>query len=744
MPEKKDLRKGFIDAAICAALAILTFCVYFSVLSGDFLSIDDPVYVTANPHVTKGITAEGINWALDFGHDGGPYWMPLTMLSHMIDCQFFGTDPGRHHLTSLIIHIINTILLFFFLRKITGSGWKSGVVSALFALHPMNVESVAWITSRKNVLNTFFWLTTMLFYLRYLDRKSLWAFLLIPLSFLAGMMTKPTIITLIFSLLLLDMWPLHRFILFRDEKKGRISIRLMTKENLLPLLEKLPLLALAGILLYMNFSVDGFSSEATGIADVPVSLRLANLFVSFLIYMGKLFVPVNLSVFYPYPASIPLWQTAGAVAVFAGMVILSLAFIKKHPWIFTCWFWFTGNLVMVSGIIQGGYWPAYADRFVYIPQIGFFILILKGLALILPGQNDRRMRGVYGSVFLIFITFLSFLTWRQAGYWQNGVKLYSHALEVNSDDVVSRVNLAFALDMAGESEKAIRCYRDVIRLYPDYWQAHSNLGTALEQQGATEEAVFHLKEALKINPDSERALFNLAMICERENRPEDALKYFVRATQINSLNYMALLKSGELYEKKKKFSEALQYYRKAEILKPHDEGLKKKVEIVARASELISIAMEKIKTELDNKPDDPDLLVKAGNIYKILGMTDVAEGYFNKALGNAPEHPKALSGLAEIYIDNKKYDGAAGIYLSLLNKKKRYRLSLYYNLACVYSLKNDREEALMWLKKAVDGGFSHWDIIIAEKHFDNIRETGYFKQIKEKAEREPGRQGAGS
>jgi len=731
-----DVKTGnsLANVLICAGLALVTFIIYYNVLSSDFLSIDDPVYVTANPYVTKGVTLEGISWALDFGHENGPYWMPLTMLSHMIDCQLFGLDPSKHHLTNLFFHILNAILVFLFFFKVTGDRWKSALIAALFALHPLNVESVAWITSRKNVLNTFFWLMTMLMYIRYLERKEISAYLTVLLFFLAGLMTKPAIITLIFSLLLLDMWPLHRFILFKGQDE-KVTLKFFSKKNIQPLIEKLPFFALTAILLTMNFRADNFASEATGMDMVPATLRLANAVVSYIIYIFKVLLPLKLSVFYPYPTSIPFWQTAISGLILIVVSVVSIVTLKKHAWFFTGWFWFIGNLVMVSGIIQGGLWPAYADRFMYIPQLGLFVLLIWGGSALFSGISSPFKRYVPAVVVTIFIAFLAAKTYMQVQYWENGIKLYSHALSVNKNDAVSKVNLAFALDKAGKTEEAVSYYKDVIMLYPDYWQANSNLGVILVQLGREDEALLYLNEALRVNSKAAVALYNVGLLYEKKKLDDKALDFFIRAAEINSSDFDTVFKAGLIYERNKAFEKAAKYFKLALTVRPEDKTVKAHLEIVTQADDLVKIALEKIKADLENAPSDPALLSKAGKIYNLLGMQNEAIDYYKRALASDPLNAKALSGIAEIHIQKKEYDSAIELYKKLIVKKTKYTLSLYYNIACVYSLKNEKTESVKWLKKAVDGGFKYWEVIVTEEQFVNIRETDYFKQIEDIAKR---------
>lgn len=599
----------------------LTFVVYQGVLAGDFISMDDPVYVTHNDHVNQGFSKEGIRWAFDFGHDSGPYWLPLTMMSHMLDCEWFGLNASMHHLHNLILHLVNVLLLFVFIRKIGGSYGKSLFIAALFALHPLNVESVAWISSRKNVLSTFFWLSAMLMYLRYLKTKTLFAYGAVFGLYVLGLMSKASVITLIFSLLLLDIWPFHRFLVFQDGKTN--VFRLRDAKNIAPVFEKIPFLVFTGLVLYVNFTKTSFVSEATTMEAVSLGLRLSNAFTVYGIYVFQVFFPVNLSVYYPYPAFIPWWQLVSALVFFLAMAGASLALIRNKPWIFVAWFWFVGNLVMVSGIIQGGAWPAHADRFMYIPSIGLLILLAWGM-------ENRMPRKTLTTLAVMFVVVLGVLTRVQVGYWKDGITLYRHALNVNDHDRASLVNLAFALDKAGRGSEAIPYYQRILDLYPHYAEVHCNLGSLLAARGDTREALNHFSRATELKPELRSAWLNAGMIYQGMDQAEKAINCY--------------------------------------------------------------------ETVLKDDPDNMKVLSLLGRLLVELGRLDRAIYWYESSLLTIP--------------------GA--------------KVSLSYNLACVYALKKDRDTALAYLEQAVEGGFNRWDIMNADPQLDFIRKSEqYIKLVKD-------------
>lgn len=526
-------KQTVIRAALVLLLVMATALVYHGVLQSDFISMDDPVYVTHNPYVNQGFSKEGVRWAFDFGHQSGPYWLPLTMMSHMLDCQFFGLNPSMHHLHNLILHLMNVVLVFLFFMKISGDFGKSLFIAALFALHPLNVESVAWVTSRKNVLSTLFWLLAMLAYARYVKKPGMMAYGAVFGLFALGLMAKASVITLMCSLLLLDIWPFHRFLVFREE--GGNVLRIKTLKNLQPLLEKLPFLIFTGLVLYVNFSKASFVSEATTMEAVPLALRLSNAFTAYGVYVFQVFFPVNLSVYYPYPATIPWWMLLASLVFFLGMAGASLALFREKPWLFVGWFWFVGNLVMVSGLIQGGTWPAHADRFMYVPSLGVFVLMAWGMA----GKLERK---ILVPLAALFVLALGALSWGQVKYWKDSITLYRHALLVHDNDRASLVNLAFALDKDGKYDEALTCYRRILEWYPDYAEVHSNLGALLAAQGNSGEALEHLNRAVAIKPDLTEAWLNAGKIYERRLDSENAINCYEKVMEQQPGN-MAVLTS---------------------------------------------------------------------------------------------------------------------------------------------------------------------------------------------------------
>jgi tetratricopeptide (TPR) repeat protein len=619
---KQQNGKGrFIKILEFSLLLFLTVIVYHQVGTFDFISMDDPIYVTDNPYVNQGFTAEGVRWSLDFDHDSGPYWMPLTMFSHMADCEFFGLDPSKHHIHNLILHLLNTCLLFFFFYRVTGDYGKSLFISALFALHPLNVESVAWVTSRKNVLSTFFLLSTLLAYHRYIKQKNFSRYLLVFVLYFLGLTAKASVITLIFSLLLLDVWPFHRFLLFREGEYVRLKV--FHRRNIVPILEKIPLLIVTGLILYLNFSKASFVHEATPMDKVGMGLRFANALVAYVVYMVQTLWPYNLSVHYPYPASVPFWKSIPAFAVLASASVYALANLKRRPYVAVGWFFFVGNLVMVTGMIQGGLWPAHADRFMYVPGIGLFIILAYGLGERFKGSKAWAMA-------IVFCLVLAGFAHVRVSDWKDSITLYTQAFKVHPQDMVSTVNLAFALDKAGKGREALPYYEKIVERYPEYAEVHANMSVILAEQGNDEAALFHFEQAVQRSPSSVTIWFNKGLFHERRNESEQATESFRKVLELQPKHAESLQRLGGIYIRKKDYNKAADLYEKAIQAMPEatlsirynlacvyalnndkDKALKYLREIVANGFDRFDVM--KADEQLENVRETADFKTIVGN-----------------------------------------------------------------------------------------------------------------------------------
>jgi len=466
---------------ICVLLVLATFAIYSQIQDHEFINFDDDLYITNNLNVQAGLTSESVKWAFTTSHP--PYWHPVTWLSHILDYQLYGLHPKGHYLTNLFLHISSVLILFIVLFRMTGALWQSGFVAAMFALHPLNVESVVWIAERKNVLSTLFWLMTMWAYIHYAEKPTVKRYGLVFLFFTLGLMSKPMLVTLPFVLLLLDYWPLRR-LKFGQERGGNETSEKNTakrSETLRLVFEKIPLFLLTIGLGIVTFIAQKSSGNMNYMENRTFSTRLANAMVSYLEYFEKMIWPEKLAVFYPHPGNtLSVWQGILCGVALVSITIISIRLIRKAPYFAVGWFWYLGTLVPVIGIVQvGGH--AMADRYAYIPLIGIFIIVAWGVPeLISKWRYKEKVLSI--SVGIIIFTLL-ITTWRQVSHWKNSITIFKHAIRVTDKKYpnTARIhnNLGAALSAERKIEEAISHYKMAIKINPDYAAAHNNLGIAL-------------------------------------------------------------------------------------------------------------------------------------------------------------------------------------------------------------------------------------------------------------------------
>jgi tetratricopeptide (TPR) repeat protein len=527
------------EIIICCFLIIATMLVYGQVGSHSFIDFDDPEYITENVHVKTGVTWENIVWAFTSAHSNN--WHPLTWISHMIDVQLFGLDPGKHHLVNVFIHIVNSLLLFLLFRVMTKSIWPSAFVAILFALHPLHVESVAWASERKDVLSTFFWIVTIAAYVRYTVKPDIGRYLPVFIFLAFGLMAKQMLVTLPFVLLLLDVWPLRRISFGsaktatttrKDAKRKQIaknslsktqeSFSLTSLTNLV--MEKIPLLILsitAGIIVFL---VQSKSGTVKSLEYISLPIRLENAIVSYLHYLWQMLWPVHLSIFYPHPESLfALWKIGSAVLLLLIISALVIYHCPKKPYLFVGWFWYLGTLVPVIGLVQVGV-QAMADRYTYIPLIGIFIMIAWGVSDLTGRLRYRREIIITLSAFIIAL--LAVQSERQSGYWKTNIDLYRHALEVTDNNYWAYNNLGAAIGLRGDIDGAINYFSRSSAIHPQYLSAQKNMAIALYQKGDYKEALRYLEPVVKKNPQDIAIHYLMAMSLEKTGDADKAAEHF--------------------------------------------------------------------------------------------------------------------------------------------------------------------------------------------------------------------------
>ncbi|MGA2071065.1 MAG: tetratricopeptide repeat protein [Sedimentisphaerales bacterium] len=504
-------------ALICVVLAAVTFVAFEGVKNNGFVNYDDNVYVTENPSVQGGLNLKSIQWAFTSLYAGN--WHPMTWISHAIDCAVFGPDPAGHHLVSVVLHIANVILLFLILKKITGAIWPSAFVAAVFGLHPLGVESVAWVAERKNVLSTFFAFLTIAAYLRYTQKPGLRRYVMVAVCFAAGLLAKPMLVTLPFVLILLDYWPIGRF-------AAATGLMWLRRE----FVEKAPLVAMSAASCAVTYLAQARSEGLLDIAAAPLSLRLGNAAVSYVGYIGKVFYPAALAILYPLDLNgLKLWQMA---ASFASVLIISLAVItagRRRRYLLTGWFWYLGTLVPVIGLVQVGL-QSMADRYTYLPGIGIYIIIVWLAGDVIT--KFRLPKSVVAPAGVMVLAALLLITRAQVGYWKDSLTLCEHTLAITKNNYVIQSNCGDSLRMAGRLDEAIAHYRQAIEINPGYAIAHNNLGLVLSDKGLLPEATAEFKLATEIMPNYVKALNSYGAVLAMQGQLDQAISKFARSLSI--------------------------------------------------------------------------------------------------------------------------------------------------------------------------------------------------------------------
>lgn len=759
MALKNSRYKSFFNkhshVLVSACLILSIIAVYWPLTQSGFVNYDDGLYVLDNAKVQEGLTLDNIIWAFTTFHASN--WHPLTWLSHMLDCRFYGMNPGGHHLTNLFLHILNTLLLFFILRRLTGKLWQSAFVAALFAIHPIHVESVAWIAERKDVLSALFWMLTIWSYILYVESPTYKKYFWIILFFILGLLSKPMLVTLPFVLLLLDFYPLQRFYPRQSDRNMTTRHRLIAFRLVL---EKTPLFFLAAISSAVTFCAQQQGGAVKSLAIYPFSDRIANVPVVYAKYIAKMIYPSNLAVLYPYQGSSSWWVIAGACVLLASITFIVIRFIKRCPFLVVGWFWYLGTLVPVIGLVKIGI-HSMADRYTYLPFIGLFIILSWGIS-----ELAARLRR-HGTIWLAalaiaYLAILMAVTWRQVGYWRNSVSLFKHTLEVTDNNYLIHNNLGAVLNKDGNATEAVEHYLDALRIKPDYADAHYNLGIVLKDQGKTAEAQKHFMEAVHSNPEHVKAHNNLGYIFAEQNRLDEAIYHFSEVVRIdprfakahNNLGNALVAKGdrekavehylialdiepdsfevhnnlGAALIRMGKIEEAILHFKEALKLKPNFDAAIENLDKTSAIKAEIDKKIFKAKSLMEREPKNSTLHLKLGELYQLKGEVNAAIDQYQTALAIKPEFPEALHNLAIVYITRAEYDKSLSLLRRILDIAPDHAPT-YYNIACIYAVQYKTKESIEWLKKAIKRGYDNWGLIKTDKYLENIRGTSEFIEL---------------
>ena len=637
------------DLVICTLLVVLAAVVYLQVGGHEFSIYDDSEYVTKNPTVQEGLTSEGFFWAFTTTQAGN--WHPLTWISHMLDCQLFGPNAGAHHLVNLFFHLANTGLLFLVLRWMTGAVWRSALVAALFAVHPLHVESVAWIAERKDVLSTFFWFLTLMAYVHYTERPGGLRYLLVVLAFALGLMAKPMLVTLPFTLLLLDFWPLGRTPYWkkddtlpqtaeaerkRRKKKGKKAVKDERASFPWPLVnEKIPLLVLTALSCVLTLHAQKYAMIP--LQRLPFYERVANALVAYVRYILKMSWPLDLAPFYP-PVEWPAWVVGGAVIFIVGVTFLAVRKIRPLPYVAVGWFWYLGTLFPVIGIVQVG-GQAMADRYTYVPLIGLFIILAWGVYDL---AEKTHLRGIALAVPAgILIAVLMATTWLQVQRWRDSVTLFNHAVTVTESNYKAHSLLATALMFQGKLEDALQHSKESLRIQPLSADLYIQNGNILLEMEKMEEAKENYRRAIQLDPNNASAHYNLGVVFHIEGNTDRAIDEYQRAIKLRDTHFPAHMKLAETLTEKGRLDEAMRTYARAATLQPRTA----------------------------------EIYYNMGNVLVAQGRLDEAVAQFDRAVRFKPDYARAHNNLGSTLLQQKKLDEAIAHFEEAVRLDPGYQLA---------------------------------------------------------------------
>ncbi len=674
------------DIAIAVLIAAATAGVYAQVRGFDFLYFDDDIYVFENIHVLKGLTASGVKWAFTSGEYAN--WHPLTWLSHMTDVQLFGLNASGHHLMSVALHILNSMVLFLLLRYITGAVWKSALVAALFALHPTHVESVAWIAERKDVLSGFFFLLTIAAYAWYCRKPDTVRYVAVAVFFALGLMSKPMLVTLPFVLLLLDIWPLNRLKIV-SPTRGRHASQSRSRNTVL-VIEKLPFFMLVAISSVVTFILQQKGGAVKRDDYFTFSARIANSIVSYGRYVEKTFLPRNLAALYPHPGdNLPLWQVLTVLVFIIAVTAGAVYSLRKRPWFAVGWFWFLGMLVPVIGIVQVGV-QAFADRYLYLPGIGLYIVIIWGADTV--RERLKIHRAVTSVAAVVVVAACAGLTWKQTGYWKNSLTQFTHTISVTKDNFLFYNNLGTYLAAIGKDAEARFYLEEALRVRPLYGIAHGNLSVVLRRLGDADGAIVHASEAVRIDPDNADAHTNLATALAWVGDTERALMEYRRAFSLKPENDKTYTELATFLTRNGEHAEARAAFEKALSINPNSTNARNNYGNLMIMAGDIDGAIEQFGMVIDRLPEHAEAWSNLGIALARKGRGEESLVHFRESVALRPDSPDYRNNLANALNNAGLLEEAIAQYEEVLNIEDG-NLIARINLAKLYAKTGQLEEA---------------------------------------------------
>lgn len=659
---------------ICLLLGLATAILYWPITSHGFVGFDDNEYIQDNWRIHGGLTWHSVGWAFRTGYASN--WHPLTWISHMLDCQLYGLNPAGHHLTNLLLHAASSVLLFILLNQMTGAVWRSGFVAALFAWHPLHVESVAWASERKDVLCAFFWFLAMIAYSRYVfarsqsrdrgsNQRPILNYLLALIFFVLALLSKPMAVTLPFVLLLMDVWPLRRAFVLPSatvEAKDN-SGHIQTRPFWGLIFEKAPFFALAFAASVVTFLVQRASGAVASFTYTPPLLRIENVIRAYALYIAKIFWPADLAAIYPFPKHIPAAPIVGAAVA---LIVVSGGFFavaRRRPYLLIGWLWFLGTLVPVIGIVQVGA-QSMADRYTYIPSVGLFIAIVWGVADILCIKP--RMRGFFVGSGAVSLAACLVVTHHQLGYWENSDQLFKHTIAVTTDNFVACASLGGSMDDQGRTNEALHYCRESVRIASHYPTGQYNLGTVLLRMGRTDEAIQHFQAALEDDPTFADAEDNWGKALVDQGKLQEAATHFAAAAQLQPDNPEVHYNLGTLLAMESKMPDAAAEFSEALRIRPD----------YADAQDSLAVVLMKV------------------------GRPDEAFPHFSEGIRLRPENAAARLNFGLALLNENKPDEAAS-QLSEAVRLEPESAAAHYRLALALAQEHRSNDAVSQCREAL-------------------------------------------
>jgi len=650
-------------------LVLTTVAVYAQVGRFEFVNYDDEWIISENPYLAGGLSARNVAWAFtDSKYD---WWHPLTWLSHMLDIELFGMNPGMHHLTNVFLHLANTLLCFAVFRRMTGAVWQSGFVAAMFALHPLHVESVAWVTERKDVLSTLFWFLTMWAYCRYVERPGLARYGVMTLMFVLGLMSKPMLVTLPFVLLLLDYWPLARCSFETVnagngwKKFGRLVV------------EKVPLFLLAAASSVATVLGQQHVGGVTDQTTFPMSARLGNAVLSYGIYLRKTIWPSDLAVFYPFPTSLPAWKVIGVALFLIVVTAWSIWLGRRCRYLLVGWFWYVGTLLPVIGLVQVGD-RAMADRFMYVPMIGVCVMLAWALPELLARwpHKEKTVALLTGTA----IAGCLVLTWFQVQTWRNSIALWEHAIRVVPNNYAAHNNLGTALAIQGRIDDAMVHFEETLRINPRHAPGWTNRGLVLAKRGRLEEAVTCYAAALQADPRYVEAQFNMgAALLQLGNREESA-RHFSEVVRLKPYHAAAHVQLAGILASLGNVDGAITHYGEALRFKPGDADTHHALALALAGQDKIEEAIRHYQETVRLDPDRPKAHFNLGVALASRNRFAEAIAHYETALRLQPDYPEAHNNLGLALASSGRMDAAIAQFRCAIGIKPGYAKA-HFNLA---------------------------------------------------------------